>query len=58
MTGLQMLNLADTHITDAGLKGLNRLTALRILYLEFTARVTPAGVEELRKALPNSQITR
>ncbi len=43
-------------ITDAGLAHLEPLTNLRALYLDRT-RVTPAGVERLRKRWPNGKIT-
>jgi hypothetical protein len=54
---LQELNLAETQVTDAGLKHLKGLTALQGLDLSRT-KVTDAGVEALKKSLPNVEVTR
>lgn len=54
---LKEINLSElSKITDAGLKHLHNLSALRTLGLANTS-VTEAGVEELKQALPNVQIT-
>jgi TPR repeat protein len=55
--GVRSLNLERTDITDAGLKGLEGLTNLETLNVRNT-KVTAAGVERLRKALPKVKVTR
>jgi hypothetical protein len=54
---LRELNLRDTNITDAGLKGLTGLKQLRKLDLTGT-KVTDAGVKDLKKALPDCTVVR
>ncbi len=49
------VNLGFTQVTDAGLKELKELKALRSLSLNGT-RVTPAGVAELEMALHDTVI--
>ena len=49
------LILADTQITDEGLKEMAKLQKLKMLRIRGT-KVTKAGVAELKKALPNCQI--
>ena len=46
------IHLERTEITDAGLVHLKGLTNLHTLWLDDTL-VSPAGVAELQKALPN-----
>ena len=52
-----MLYLNQTVVTDVGLGHLRGLKRLKYLNLEGTG-VTDAGVQELRKALPNAKIVR
>ena len=54
---LEELFLDSTQITDAGLEHLRGLTQLRTVDLRNT-QVTDKGVNELKKALPNCEITR
>jgi hypothetical protein len=54
--GLQVLYLGGLQITDAGLAHLKELKGLQTLYVGRT-QITDAGVRELRKALPNTQIS-
>ncbi|MFH1918384.1 MAG: AAA family ATPase [Planctomycetota bacterium] len=49
------VNLLGTEVTDAHLVHLKGLTSLRELYFNNT-QVTDAGVNELKKALPNCRI--
>jgi hypothetical protein len=51
LTGLRVLHLAFTPVTDAGLEDLKGLKDLRILDLDYT-RVTDRGIDALREALP------
>ena len=53
---LKKLNLNGTKITDAGLKDVAKLKKLESLRLDGT-KVTKAGVAELKKALPQCDIT-
>jgi len=53
LNGLTLLHLADTQITDAGLKHLAGLTNFRTLHVSGTL-VTDDGIEELKRALPAS----
>ena len=66
---LRYLSLQHTQITDAGLENLHQLTVLQELVLGSTLKVltpknlketpvTEAGVEKLRKALPECRIYR
>ena len=57
LTQLQRLWLSYTRVTDGGLEHLKGLTQLQWLSL-WDARVTDAGEADLRKALPNCNITR
>jgi hypothetical protein len=52
----EWLGLANTQITDAGLYHLEGLTKLQSLNVRLT-KVTDAGVEELKRALPNTDIS-
>jgi Leucine-rich repeat (LRR) protein len=56
LAALEMLDLSgNDQVTDAGLKELAGLTSLQSLNLAST-KVTKAGVEQLKKALPECQI--
>jgi hypothetical protein len=52
---LENLDLSYTQITDAGLIHLKDLKHLKVLYLRGT-QVTAKGIEELKKALPATDI--
>lgn len=56
LTNLEYLNLYGTAITDAGLGQLDGLTHLKHLYL-WQTKTTEAGVANLKKALPNVDIS-
>ena len=56
MKQLSRLWLADTQVTDSGLKYLKPLTTLQRVDLTGT-RVTREGIEELIAALPNLKVT-
>ena len=49
---LQLLNLVNTKITDAGLKELKEMKSLRRLSIRNT-NVTNEGVADLQQLLPN-----
>ncbi len=53
---LQTLDLSDTQVTDAGLQALAGLKGLKSLDLRGT-KTTKAGVAELKKALPDLQVS-
>jgi hypothetical protein len=53
--GLERLSLANSGITDEGLKSLRGLASLKELDLSGT-RVTAAGTSTLREALPACKI--
>ena len=55
LTDLGSLNLANTKVTDAGLKHLKGLTKLQEVDLMLT-QVTDAGVKKLQLALPKCEI--
>ena len=57
LTNLQSLDLRKTKITDAGLVHLKGLNKLQWLYLMGT-KVTDAGVSDLKKSLPNCEISK
>jgi hypothetical protein len=58
LTGLQTLDLSlNRGVTDRGLRYLKGLTKLRKLDLSDTS-VTEAGIREIQRALPNTQIIR
>ena len=57
MSSLKTLWLADTRVTDAGLRQLKGLANLENLNLEGT-QVTDIGVKDLAKALPKLKIRR
>ena len=56
LTELRELNLYRSRITNAGLAKLHRLSNLQLIDLRYTG-VTGAGVNALRAALPNVQVT-
>jgi mono/diheme cytochrome c family protein len=56
LVNLEYLNLYGTVVTDAGLAQLNGLTHLKHLYL-WQTKTTEAGVANLKKALPNVDIS-
>jgi hypothetical protein len=49
---LREVDLSRTRITDRGLGHLHQIRTLRLVRLEYTPRVTRAGVAALEKALP------
>jgi len=53
---VETVSLAFRPITNAGLEHVTRLRSLERLLLDFT-KVTPAGVNALRRALPQATIT-
>ena len=55
LASLEYLNLYGTQVTDAGLGELEGLKNLRAIYL-WQTKVTPEGVESLKKALPQCEI--
>lgn len=55
MMKLGTLELGGTGVTDGGLRGMQQLKALSFLDVART-KVTKAGVDGLRAALPNLQI--
>ncbi|MEM7048318.1 MAG: hypothetical protein AAF604_01610 [Acidobacteriota bacterium] len=55
LVGLERLNLTYTQTSDRGLRWLEDMTRLKWLGLVYT-QVTVAGVERLRKVLPNTTI--
>lgn len=56
LVNLDYLNLYGTAVTDAGLEQLQGLTQLKQLYL-WQTKTTEAGVANLKKALPNVEIS-
>jgi hypothetical protein len=54
---LHELDIVAAPITDAGLKSLETLPQIRILYIHQT-QATDAGLDALAKALPNSELRR
>ena len=56
LTGLCSLFLSSTMITDAGLEHLEGLTEMTLLDLSNT-RITDEGLAELKKRLPNCEIS-
>jgi Leucine-rich repeat (LRR) protein len=57
LKGLKALFLANSRVTDEGLKELGELQSLQNIYLKGT-KVTDAGVADLQKALPKLRISR
>ena len=55
LTGLEVLHLDGTRVTDEGIDDLAKITSLRLLSLQRTA-TSDAGVAQLRRALPNCEI--
>jgi hypothetical protein len=53
---LREVDLSRTRVTDRGLRHLHRIGTLRQLVLEYTLRVTGAGVAALQEALPTCVI--
>ena len=54
---LTNLNLYGTNISDAGLANLKELRSLREISMTHNSRITPAGIRELQKSLPNVRVT-
>ena len=57
LKGLTKLAVGSPKVTDAGAKKLGELKSLTSLDLTGCSQVTEAGIAELRKALPDAQIT-
>jgi hypothetical protein len=57
LPSLETVNLANTSLTDAGLKRLHGLTLLRHVDVRFN-QVSEEGVNSLRAALPNAKVLR
>ncbi len=55
LPGLEMLTLASTPVTDAGLRHLESLHAAALIDLRFT-QVTDGGAARLRRVLPQAKI--
>ena len=55
LTSLRRLNLCRTSVSDKGQEHLGKVQHLRVLVLQGTA-VTPSVVEQLRRALPTTDI--
>jgi hypothetical protein len=53
---LEVLWLNHVGITDAGLRELQGLSKLQRIYLTGAKKVTPAGLDELKKAIPGLTI--
>ncbi len=49
---LQSLGIAGTRVTDRGLSALQGNASLRWLWVTETDKLTPAGIQALKKALP------
>jgi hypothetical protein len=49
---LREVDLSRTRVTDRGLRHLHRIGTLRVVTLEYTRRVTRAGIAALQEALP------
>jgi hypothetical protein len=56
LSNLRELDIRWTRVSDAGLEHLRGLESLQLLILDFTD-VTHAGVEQLRKALPDCVVS-
>jgi Leucine-rich repeat (LRR) protein len=57
LANLTELSIYQSQITDAGLRSLNALSRLDSLALADNALITYDGIEELRRAMPNVQIS-
>jgi hypothetical protein len=55
ITNLKNVDLGQTRITDRGLEHLKPIESLEYVILTGTT-VTPEGVDDLRKALPNADV--
>jgi hypothetical protein len=55
LTNLQILDLRETRVTDAGLVHLKGLTSLQAVYLDVT-EVSDAGVADLQLSSPGLTI--
>ena len=56
LPSLESLELKDAQITDEGLKHVEVLSNLKQLYLVPGPGVSPAGLERLKRALPQTRI--
>jgi hypothetical protein len=56
LPNLEWLHVGKTQVSDAGLKLLAGLKKLKHLEVTHCERVTPAGIDELRKALPGLEV--
>jgi hypothetical protein len=55
---LKDLGIQETHVTDVGLKHLAILSKLKRLVIAKDAKVTDAGIAELKQAIPGLKIDR
>ena len=58
LANLRELRLRGFTITDAGLKNLAGLSQLRKLYLPSDAKVSDAGIAELKRAIQGLEVER
>ena len=58
LTGLVVLCLGNTQITDAGLAEIKTLSNLRVLELPGNMKITEKGISRLREALPGLFVNR
>jgi hypothetical protein len=54
---LKLLVLDDAdQVTDAGLRTIGRMKSLTRLQIDLGRRMTPAGIDQLKRDLPNCRI--
>ncbi|MCF0136922.1 MAG: leucine-rich repeat domain-containing protein [Oscillospiraceae bacterium] len=57
LSGLKYLGLQNTGINDTGLSSLYSLKSLKTVALEDNTEITAAGVDELKKKLPDCKVS-
>jgi hypothetical protein len=53
---LDWLHIGKTDVSDAGLQELKKLKKLKFLDVTFCEKVTPGGIEKLKKELPALEV--
>jgi len=55
MNTLEILDLSETGVTDVSIEHLTKMKSLKLVFLD-RSKVSPAGVEKLRRKRPDCRV--